>query len=123
VAEVVNRGRCQREIVLGGSGNGEAIVANRVSRVRCSLCWNPESARLARAHNDANIVALGERLLTQAEALAIFDTWMATGFEDGRHLHRINSTTPEKRRRCRKPIGTRIVGMENPRESGSARRS
>jgi ribose 5-phosphate isomerase B len=60
-----------------------------VPRVRCSLCWNVESARLARAHNDANVLALGERLLTEEEALAILDTWLTTEFEGGRHAQRI----------------------------------
>lgn len=89
VAVAVSRGECERGIVLGGSGNGEAIVANRVAGVRCSLCWNIESARLARAHNDANVLALGERLLSEEEALAILETWMTTPFEGGRHLDRI----------------------------------
>ena len=89
VAEAVSRGVADRGIVLGGSGNGEAIVANRVRGVRCTLCWNEESARLGRAHNDANVLALGERFLTQDQALAIVDVWMATAFEGGRHLRRI----------------------------------
>ena len=89
VAESVSRGEHERGIVLGGSGNGEAIVANRVRGVRCSLCWNIESARLARAHNDANVLALGERLVSEEEALAILETWMATRFEGGRHQRRI----------------------------------
>lgn len=89
VAMAVSRGQCERGIVLGGSGNGEAIVANRVSGVRCALCWNLESARLARAHNDSNVLAIGERLLTETEALAILETWMETPFEGGRHLYRI----------------------------------
>lgn len=89
VAVAVSRGQCERGIVLGGSGNGEAIVANRVSGVRCALCWNVESARLARAHNDSNVLAIGERLLTEAEALAVLETWMTTAFEGGRHLYRI----------------------------------
>ena len=89
VAIAVSRGESERGIVLGGSGNGEAIVANRVKGVRCSLCWNVESARLARAHNDANVLALGQRLLSESEALAIVDMWMATSFEGGRHQHRI----------------------------------
>ncbi|MBZ5641056.1 MAG: ribose 5-phosphate isomerase B [Acidobacteriia bacterium] len=89
VAEAVGRGAADRGIVLGGSGNGEAIVANRVRGVRCTLCWNEESARLGRAHNDANVLALGERFLTRDEALAIVDVWMATEFEGGRHRHRL----------------------------------
>ena len=89
VAEAVGRGAADRGIVLGGSGNGEAIVANRVRGVRCTLCWNEESARLGRAHNDANVLALGERFLTEEQALRIVDVWMATAFEGGRHLRRV----------------------------------
>jgi ribose 5-phosphate isomerase B len=89
VAEAVGAGRVDRGIVLGGSGNGEAIVANRVRGVRCTLCWNEESARLGRAHNDANVLSLGERFLTPDQALAIVDVWMTTEFEGGRHIRRI----------------------------------
>lgn len=89
VAEAVAQGRFERGIVLGGSGNGEAMVANRVRGVRCSLCWNLESARLGRAHNDANVLSLGERMISETEALEIVDLWLATPFEGGRHRHRI----------------------------------
>jgi ribose 5-phosphate isomerase B len=89
VAEAVARGDCERGIVLGGSGNGEAIVANRVRGVRCALCWNLESARLSRAHNDANVLSLGERLVPEADALAIVALWLATPFDGGRHARRI----------------------------------
>jgi ribose 5-phosphate isomerase B len=89
VAEAVSRGEYERGIVLGGSGNGEAIVANRVPGIRCALCWNVESARLARAHNDANVLSVGERLVSEHDALAILDTWLTTEFEGGRHQHRI----------------------------------
>ena len=89
VAEAVARGAFDRGIVLGGSGNGEAMAANRVRGVRCSLCWSVESARLARAHNDANVLSLGERLLTWDEVRAILDVWLTTPFEGGRHARRI----------------------------------
>lgn len=89
VAEAVARGEFERGVVLGGSGNGEAIAANRVRGVRCSLCWNTESARLARAHNDANVLSLGERLISEQEALAILEIWLTTPFEGGRHQQRI----------------------------------
>jgi len=89
VAEAVARGVADRGIVLGGSGNGEAIVANRVRGVRCALCWNEESARLARAHNDSNVLSLGERMLGPEQALAIVDVWLATPFEGGRHARRV----------------------------------
>ncbi len=85
----VARGECERGIVLGGSGNGEAITANRIRGVRCALCWTEESARLARAHNDANMVSLGQRLLSMEQALAIVETWLITPFEGGRHAPRI----------------------------------
>src|SRR5712672_1425871 len=62
-AEAVARGECDRGIVFGGSGNGEAMVANKVHGVRCALCWNEESARLSRQHNDANVLSMGERLI------------------------------------------------------------
>ena len=90
VAVAVSRGEFERGIVLGGSGNGEAIAANRVLGVRCSLCWNVESARLGRAHNDANVLSIGERMVSEEEARAILETWLRTPFEGGRHQHRID---------------------------------
>jgi len=89
VAEGVARGEFERGIVLGGSGNGEAIVANRVRGVRCALCWNEESARLGRMHNDANVISIGERMVDEKTCLAIVDTWLSTAFEGGRHIRRI----------------------------------
>ena len=89
LAQAVADGRYERGIVLGGSGNGEAMVANRVPGVRCSLCWSEESARLARAHNDANVLSLGERMLPFDQALRIVLVWLATGFDGGRHSRRI----------------------------------
>ena len=89
VAEAVARGEFERGIVLGGSGNGEAIVANRVAGVRCTLCWNVEAARFARLHNDANVLSLGERLVPEGELEAIVRTWLETPFEGGRHQRRI----------------------------------
>jgi ribose 5-phosphate isomerase B len=65
------------------------MVANRVPGVRCSLCWNIESARLARLHNDANVLSLGERLIAASDLLPIVEVWLATGFEGGRHVRRI----------------------------------
>jgi len=88
-AEAVARGECERGIVLGGSGNGEAIVANKVLGIRCALCWNVESARLSRAHNDANVLSLGQRLIALETALEIVRVWLTTPFEGGRHLARI----------------------------------
>ena len=66
-AQAVASGGCERGIVFGGSGNGEAMVANRLRGVRCALCWNVESARLSRAHNDANMLSIGQRLVSESE--------------------------------------------------------
>ncbi len=88
-AEAVAAGQCERGIVLGGSGNGEAIVANRVPGVRCALCWNVETAKLGREHNNANMISIGERQVDFDEALAIVQTWLETPFAGGRHLRRI----------------------------------
>jgi len=89
VAEAVAAGTVERGIVLGGSGNGEAIVANRVKGVRCALCWNLESAELGRRHNDANCISLGERMVSLDLALDIVKTWLNTPFDGGRHALRI----------------------------------
>lgn len=89
VAEAVARGEADRGIVLGGSGNGEAIVANRVRGVRCALAWNVESAKLGRLHNDANCLSIGERMVPEGELLKVLDTWLTTPFEGGRHVRRI----------------------------------
>ena len=88
-AEAVARGECERGIVFGGSGNGEAMVANKVHGVRCALCWSLESARLSRQHNDANVLSLGERLIEEGLALNIVRTWLTTEFEGGRHKPRV----------------------------------
>jgi ribose 5-phosphate isomerase B len=85
----VAAGECERGIVLGGSGNGEAMAANRVRGVRCALCWSRESAELARRHNDANVISLGERLLAWELVEEIVDAWLSTPFEGGRHARRI----------------------------------
>lgn len=88
-ASSVARGEADRGIVLGGSGNGEAMVANRVRGIRCAVCWNTESARLARQHNDANMISLGQRMMSQGQALEIVRVWLETPFEGERHAHRI----------------------------------
>jgi ribose 5-phosphate isomerase B len=89
VAAAVARGESERGIVLGGSGNGEAMAANRFKGVRCALCWNVKSAQLARQHNDANVLSLGQRMISESEALEIVIVWLETDFEGGRHVRRI----------------------------------
>jgi ribose 5-phosphate isomerase B len=88
-AEAVARGECERAIVLGGSGNGEAIAANKVRGIRCALCWSEETARLARQHNDANALSIGQRMISRELALRIVEIWLTTAFEGGRHEARI----------------------------------
>lgn len=88
-AEAVARGECDRGIVFGGSGNGEAMAANKVRGVRCALCWNDEVAALSRKHNDANVLSLGERVIPEATALGLVKVWLTTEFEGGRHARRI----------------------------------
>lgn len=89
VAVAVARGEFDRGVVLGGSGNGEAMVANRLKGVRCALCWNAESARLARQHNDANVLSLGQRMMSPETALELVRIWLETPFDGGRHQRRI----------------------------------
>ncbi len=90
VAEAVARGEYERGIVLGGSGNGEAMVANRTKGIRCAVCWNAQSARLARQHNNANLISLGERMISLETALELVRIWLETPFEGGRHQRRID---------------------------------
>jgi ribose 5-phosphate isomerase B len=81
-------------IVIGGSGNGEAIAANKVTGVRCALAWSQETARLAREHNDANVVSVGARMHTQDEATGFVETFLTTPFSGGvRHVRRIAMLT------------------------------
>ena len=88
-AEAVGTGLCDLGVVLGGSGNGEAMAANKVTGVRCAICWSEETARLAKVHNDANIISLGERQITEKLAIAIVKKWLNATFEGGRHARRI----------------------------------
>jgi ribose 5-phosphate isomerase B len=85
----VAQGETEAGIVLGGSGNGEAIAANKVRGIRCAVCWNETSARLAKAHNDANMIAIGARLVSVEAAISLVDAWLTTAFEGGRHLPRL----------------------------------
>ena len=88
-ALAVARGDCERAIVLGGSGNGEAMVANRIRGVRCGVGWNVHSAQMTRRHNDANVLALGERMVPFELALEIVQAFLREPFEGGRHIARL----------------------------------
>lgn len=89
VARAVANGDADRGIVLGGSGNGEAMAANRVRGIRASVCWDLRSARLARAHNDANVLSIGQRMISIGAAMEIVSLWLSTPFDGGRHERRI----------------------------------
>ena len=88
-AEAVAEGLCDLGIVLGGSGNGEAMAANKVKGIRCALCWSVETAKLAKQHNNANVLSLGQRQISKELALEIVDAWLNATFEGGRHSRRI----------------------------------
>ncbi|MCE5327258.1 MAG: ribose 5-phosphate isomerase B [Planctomycetaceae bacterium] len=88
-AQAVASGACERGIVLGGSGNGEAMVSNRIAGVRCALCWSLQTAELSRRHNDANVLSLGARTISLELALQIVRVWLDTPFDGGRHARRI----------------------------------
>ena len=93
VGRLVRRDSEDRGILVCGSGVGVCMAANKVHGVRAVDAWNLESARLSRAHNDANVLCLGERLIPDAEALRIVDLWLATPFEGGRHAGRVAKLT------------------------------
>lgn len=88
-AESVANGECDLGVVFGGSGNGEAMVANKVSGIRCGVCWNVDSARLTKEHNNANIIAIGGRMVSEAEGIDIVRAWLQAEFHGGRHQQRI----------------------------------
>lgn len=89
VAEGVASGAFERGIVLGGSGNGEAIVANKVRGIRCALCWSEQTAQWAREHNDSNVLSLGQRTIAAELAKQIVRVWLDTSFAGGRHAARV----------------------------------
>ena len=93
VAEAVAHGAYPAGIVLGGSGNGEAMVANKVRGIRCALCWSVETARLAKEHNDANMISIGQRTISLETALAVVDAWLSAEFQGGRHARRVQEIT------------------------------
>src|ERR687893_404348 len=89
VAEAVARGDFERGIVLGGSGNGEQIVANKVRGIRCVEAADPVTARLGREHNDANVLSMGARIIGREVALACVEAFVNGEFEGGRHARRV----------------------------------
>ena len=89
-ARAVASGDCQLGIVLGGSGTGEQIVANKVRGIRCVEAADPVTARLGREHNDANVLSMGARIVGVAVALGCVEAFMTASFEGGRHARRVD---------------------------------
>lgn len=93
VAHAVANGECERGIVICGTGIGISISANKVKGIRCALCSEPVSAKLTRQHNDANVLAMGARIIGSAMAEEIVHTFLTTEFEGGRHSRRVDLIT------------------------------
>lgn len=100
VGRAVTSGEADRGIVMGGSGQGEAIAANKVHGVRAALCLDEFTARLAREHNDANVLSLGGRILAETFAVAIVDVFLTTEFEGGRHVPRVQQIAEIEKDEC-----------------------
>jgi ribose 5-phosphate isomerase B len=98
VARAVAEGRAERGIIVAGSGNGEGIVANKIHGIRATVCNDIYTAEMARRHNDANVLCVGQRACGEAVAMKILETWMATGFDGGRHAERLARITDLERR-------------------------
>ena len=99
VGRAVTEGRAERGIVLGGSGQGEQIAANKVIGVRAALCNDLYTARLSREHNDANVLSMGGRIVAFGLADEILALWLSTPFEGGRHQRRIDQIAEAERAR------------------------
>ena len=98
VGRAVADGDAERGIVLGGSGQGEQIAANKIPGVRAALCHDLYTARLSREHNDANVLAMGGRIVAFGLADEVLAVWLNTGFEGGRHQRRIDQISAAERR-------------------------
>ena len=90
LAERVSSGEVKRGVLLCGTGLGMSYAANRHAGVRAAVAWNPEVARLARSHNDSNVLVLPARFLSPEQGVAILDAWLETSFEGGRHARRVD---------------------------------
>ncbi len=99
-ARAVVAGEADLAIVFGGSGQGEQIAANKVHGVRAALCFDEFTARLARSHNDANVLALGARIIAPEFAKAVVDAFLSTDFEAGRHQRRLDQLTEIEKEEC-----------------------
>jgi ribose 5-phosphate isomerase B len=89
VADAVSKGEVEQGLLVCGSGTGMAIAANKVRGVRAAVAWNPVIARLAREHNDANVLALPARFMSDSDAVEVVKAWFEAGFDGGRHAKRV----------------------------------
>ncbi|MGQ9661531.1 MAG: ribose 5-phosphate isomerase B [Kiritimatiellia bacterium] len=113
-AVAVAKGEADVGIVFGGSGNGEAMVANKVRGIRCAVCWNEDSARLAKRHNAANMIAIGQRLVGRAALYPIVNAWLEAEFEGERHLRRIQEIAELEEKGFAEQCRRRSMGREAP---------
>ncbi len=104
-ARAVVEGRADLGVVIGGSGNGEAMAANKVHGARAALCHDEFTARFARLHNNANVLSLGARLTADALALTILEVFLTTDFEGGRHVPRLAQLADIEREECERADG------------------
>lgn len=98
VAEIVSRGEASRGVIIDGAGTGSAMAANKVPGVRAALCYDKASARNSREHNNANVLTLGGRLLTNTQAEEVLRVWLGTPFAGGRHAARVDKITEIEKR-------------------------
>ncbi|MGH2820068.1 MAG: ribose 5-phosphate isomerase B [Actinomycetota bacterium] len=118
VARLVVGGDADFGIVFGGSGQGEQIAANKVHGARAALCLDAFTARLAREHNDANVLALGGRILAETYACAVVDVFLGTDFEGGRHERRLAQVSEIEEEECRRAAGAGTPAAERPQWEG-----
>jgi ribose 5-phosphate isomerase B len=120
-ARAVIEGQAELGIVIGGSGQGEQISANKVHGVRAALCHDEYTARLARQHNNANVLAIGARVVAEALTLDIVDIFLATAFEGGRHVARLDQIADIERQECARAVAAgETAGGSGTRSSGPA---
>src|SRR4030095_4699505 len=100
VAEAVSKGECEQGLLVCGSGTGMAIAANKFKGVRAAVAWSPEIARLAREHNDANVLSLPARFMSDADAASVVKAWFDADFEGGRHEKRVEKITEIENTEC-----------------------
>ena len=104
LAKDISQGKHKRGVLLCGTGLGMSYVANRYPRVRAAVSWSPEVAQLARSHNDANVLVLPARQVTEEQAIDILHKWMETPFEGGRHIRRVEKIETAVKKSVKKPV-------------------